>query len=267
MASDMLYCGTMNNATVHTRESDCLTRDFLPSDISTVQLKVNGVYIDVLIPQREIFRVKEIFQNQGYAVPYFMRDPEKAVIVDIGANVGLFALYMGFILPDAEIHCYEPAPASLELLKRNISGKPRVRIHPYGLSDKKATLPFYIHSINTGMNSYRPSSDTNIRGMIQSEVAHAGEEFDKRGFGHVDILKIDTEGSEVNILAALEPYLPLVHYVLLEYHSEKDRRQIESLLHSFTLISSKSAHINRGVNKYINNEWLPRLKTTISPAA
>ena len=72
----------------------------------------------------------------------------------------------------------------------------------------------------------------------------------------IDILKIDTEGCEVEILESLQKILSETDYVLVEYHSEKDRRKIDSLLENFNVFSSNAFTINCGQVKYINSKLL-----------
>lgn len=56
-------------------------------------------------------------------------------ILDVGANVGLFSLWASHIFPSALIHAYEPNPAILPYLLRNLNGLPKVRVWPEGVSD------------------------------------------------------------------------------------------------------------------------------------
>ena len=66
------------------------------------------------------------------------------------------------------------------------------------------------------------------------------------------ILKIDTEGCEVDILKNLN--VDNYDLILLEYHSEEDRREIDKLLKNFMLLGCKTEILNRGLLKYINKK-------------
>lgn len=46
--------------------------------------------------------------------------PQDGVYVDVGANIGLFALYLNDLCPNARLIAYEPMPASFAALERNI---------------------------------------------------------------------------------------------------------------------------------------------------
>jgi FkbM family methyltransferase len=53
----------------------------------------------------------------------------------------------------------------------------------------------------------------------------AGRQYDALGLPHLDVLKIDTEGCELEILESMGKCLDMVDYVLLEYHSEGENNR------------------------------------------
>lgn len=74
------------------------------------------------------------------------------------------------------------------------------------------------------------------------------------------MIKIDTEGCEVEILRNLEPYFQDFSLVYIEYHSEADRREIDSILAStHSLLFSSALQVHRGNVTYIANN---AIKTT-----
>jgi FkbM family methyltransferase len=48
-------------------------------------------------------------------------DPSLRVILDVGANIGLFSAYAASRCPDARVHAYEPEPANLAQLRATLS--------------------------------------------------------------------------------------------------------------------------------------------------
>ena len=72
------------------------------------------------------------------------------------------------------------------------------------------------------------------------------------GISYMDVLKIDTEGSEVEILESLRPFLPYVGILMVEFHSEKDRRSIDALLETHVLFDANIRQPDLGIVKYIN---------------
>lgn len=64
------------------------------------------------------------------------------------------------------------------------------------------------------------------------------------------ILKIDTEGSEVDILEHFGSFDYDV--ILLEYHSDASRRKIDALLADFFFVGGEVRHLHRGTLKYMH---------------
>ena len=58
--------------------------------------------------------------SQMFRWMQFLRLPHKPVILDIGANIGMFSLSYASIFKDAEIHCFEPVPFIYKYLKQNL---------------------------------------------------------------------------------------------------------------------------------------------------
>jgi len=64
---------------------------------------------------------QEIFVLRSYLCPQLHLDEQTdmATIVDVGANIGLFALFCKQIWPNSKILCVEPIPEIFEVLKQN----------------------------------------------------------------------------------------------------------------------------------------------------
>ncbi len=88
----------------------------------------------------------------------------------------------------------------------------------------------------------------------------ADREWNRLAFDHVDVPKVDTEGWEVEILSCLGERLKDVDYVLVEYHSEQDRRTIDTLLTSHTLFGSHAPQIGLGTMKYVRTALIDNVK-------
>lgn len=226
-------------------------RQELPSPAITVTVDTrNGHRVDVLIPEREVFRLRNIFEKEEYALPKGVGASSPLTVVDIGANVGAFALYAEGWADRVNIHCFEPNPQVIDLLRKNLAGHGNVRINPFALSDKDAELTLYQNPYNTGATSMTRAAKGG--GEVVVPVRRAESALRDAGIDRIDVLKIDTEGSEVAILQGLGSYLERTSIVMLEYHSEKDRRKIDELLQNFVLYSADVAQIGVGTMKYLN---------------
>ena len=117
-------------------ETDNDQKLFFPSDVVSINIKGTYGSYKIAIPKKEMPTVGEIFENNEYAVqgPRLRSGPMK--VVDIGANIGLFSIYMKFQDPDCTIDCFDPSPSTLTLLQANTGHIPGITIHPYGLYNK-----------------------------------------------------------------------------------------------------------------------------------
>lgn len=150
---------------------------------------------------------------------YFVPLPFRPrTILDIGANIGAFATVAHRMWPEARIICCEPMPFNVCHLRRNV---PRgtelisaaIRAHSgvdeIMLGDNLATGSF----VNIGRQSDR---------RIIVECLAAAE------LPSCELVKIDTEGCEVEILRSLP--LDQTKAIFLEYHSQNDARTIREML-------------------------------------
>ncbi|RJQ51109.1 MAG: FkbM family methyltransferase [Desulfobacteraceae bacterium] len=229
----------------------------LPSTIVKARIESPDRTYTIHIPRNEAYLIKEIIYDNEYAIMNARRRKGPLRVVDIGANVGLFSIYMKFRDPEAVIHCFEPSSDTFSLLEANVGNLPGVSLHPYGLSDRRKASELHIHRFQTGQNSTKPNNGQ-YSGSIPILLESAAFEFDRLGLDAIDVLKVDTEGCEVEILQSLKNRLPDIDYVLVEYHFEEDRRLIDQILGEFHLFASKSRFLHLGTVKYVNSRLIER---------
>ncbi|WP_439574727.1 FkbM family methyltransferase [Phreatobacter sp.] len=146
-------------------------------------------------------------------------------ILDIGANVGSFALWASARWPGSRVTSYEPHPGTFDYLKRNTAGRGDITIVNAALfpgSEKKATfLSRYAGDGESGLAAY--SGETFVEGaMVES---YEVDVIDPASLASADIVKIDIEGGEGDVLAHLD--LSGTSLVLLEF---QNRRNLDSIL-------------------------------------
>ena len=174
-------------------------------------------------------------------MPYRATRP---VVLDVGANVGSFAAWALQRWPGCHVHCYEPLPDNFALLKKNLApveGK-SVSLYNFAVGNPELTR------LHLGRNNCGEASFYDI-----GEQATAFVEVETRSpsvLPKAHIVKIDTEGSEVDILERLGSFDYDV--ILLEFHSEENRRKIDALLGDFFLVGGEVRHLHRGTLKYMH---------------
>jgi FkbM family methyltransferase len=159
-----------------------------------------GVVAPRLFSYHDMLTVNEIFCREDYRVGSDLR-----VAVDIGSNIGISALYFLTRTPRARVWVYEPVPRNVRRLRSNLAGfEERWRIEDVAVADRDGVARFATESSGRYGSLERESSHS-----IQVRVRHINsvlrEVLDSAD--EIDVLKLDTEGSEARILHAISPEL------------------------------------------------------------
>ena len=137
------------------------------------------------------------------------------LIIDGGANVGLFAVKMKNKFPEAKIISIEPDPDNFHLLRNNLSKYNNVFFENSGLWNKDTKLRVY-DKYNYGK-----------WGMVVEEDLQTGTVsaislnslLEKYSIEYVDILKVDIETSEKQLFSDnYEKWLPKIKTIVIELH-------------------------------------------------
>lgn len=191
-----------------------------------------------------------------YSVPRDARlDPASVgVVLDIGANIGIAALYFAQVFPNAVVHSFEPEPGNCEVLRLNAAATGRVQVHGFALGAEDGELTLF-HSDSEanlgGFSSHRTGIDPDRSVLVP--VRHAGRALAELGVTRADVIKIDTEGAEWEILTSLDPaLLGSVHLVMGELHGRRDFALLDYLQPNFHIAVRKNLR-NRLFNFYAVN--------------
>ncbi|MBE7198031.1 MAG: FkbM family methyltransferase [Parafilimonas terrae] len=134
------------------------------------------------------------------------RLPQDCVFLDIGANIGAYALCVAaFSGPEARIVAVEPQRDVFERLTFNIAQNPfhTVKAVACAVADKAGELTLFIDPRNRGESSLRIVG-TNEGAQVTVPAITLLDLLHNEGLTHVDAIKLDVEGAEDLIL---EPFL------------------------------------------------------------
>jgi FkbM family methyltransferase len=185
-------------------------------------------------------------------------------IVDIGAHVGSATLYFRRVYPQARILCFEPNPLCFELLARNIAGEANIHASNVALGPTNAQLPLFAGVYSSMQASLIPNEENTKTGAMVT-VRAVSEILTELKLESISLLKVDTEGLELPILRAFGDKLPMIEVIYLEYHSERDRRDLDQLLgERFILFASQASEPDRGTVCYVQVDSLRRWRARSS---
>ncbi|MDR3713479.1 MAG: FkbM family methyltransferase [Puia sp.] len=113
----------------------------------------NGLCITEINSYETQFLYDEIFVQNVYG-SYGIQITPDDVVFDIGANIGLFALYMAERFNPARIICFEPAPHCIEAIRENLASLgDRVLVLPTALGASVGETEFTYYPKYTLMSS------------------------------------------------------------------------------------------------------------------
>jgi len=141
-------------------------------------------------------------------------------VLDIGANVGIYALPWAAISTGVTVHCFEPNPAVRARLARNVALNrlgSRVRLHPEALSDRAGTATLYgsddMSSLNQGVYSGRQAAP------VEVPLARLDDVLGGEGTP-ISLMKIDVQGHELEVLRGAETLISRHRPVLILEHED-----------------------------------------------
>lgn len=117
-------------------------------------------------------------------------------ILDVGANVGQFAVGAADIIPTSRIHCFEPSSATFKKLQTKSTD--RIVVNQAGLGSSKGSFILY-----EGQNRSVKASLIRHDELQQGETVEVWTLDDyclERGIDVIHLLKIDVEGFELEVL-------------------------------------------------------------------
>jgi FkbM family methyltransferase len=155
----------------------------------------------------------EIFSQRIYAVPDPIADRLERVdrIVDLGANIGLFAAWSRVRWPEARIVCFEPDPFNLRVLNRAAAANGWTVV-PACAGTHEGEIAFAAgrYAISAALAEGETSANV-IRVPVRDVLPVLAD---------ADLIKIDIEGGEWPILADSRFRMLSTKAVALEYHPQ-----------------------------------------------
>lgn len=186
---------------VYARPFDALTRYLFGRGAypwaASIRTPIGRVSVILFHPQ-DMLTLNEIFCRQDYG------SGGQRVVVDLGANIGLATLYFLTRQPETFVYAVEPVPRNVERLRTNLAPfEARYMLYEKAVSTSSGPAPFVVEE--TGRLGGLQSHSTRQGNVITVEclpVSQLIQEVVDRE-GHIDLLKIDTEGNEVDLIHAI----------------------------------------------------------------
>ena len=179
---------------------------------------------------------------------------EKLIIntfIDIGAHKGKYTDLFTNNFNIKNVYMFEPQLTLFKYIKKKYKSLKIIDIFNYGISNKNEKKIFNInkHDLTSSIKKLNPKNSylnyksklfsTNLKGMIERKTIiktiKLKSFFLRKNIKKVDLIKIDTEGHELEVLLGLEKKIILVKAFLIEFHDNQtylnyDNKKIEKIL-------------------------------------
>ena len=163
--------------------------------------------------------VTPIFHKRVYTPPGLELRPGD-VVVDVGANIGAFAVYAAQ-RTRGRLLAIEPHPENAEFLRRNLTanGVEHADVAECAVADRPGTLPLFLGRSGTTHRIVGGPREGEGGATIDVKIVPLPQLLAERGFAQVDFLKLDCEGAEGLILPSLPDALFRgIRAIALEFH-------------------------------------------------
>lgn len=117
------------------------------------------------------FIYDEIFGDNLY-VRHGIEVPEDAVVFDVGANIGIFSLWVAKNRPKARVFAFEPLPPIHDALEANLKehGAANVRTFRVGLAPAPAQARFTFYPLAAGWSTMFPNDTPEVRAAMRANL-------------------------------------------------------------------------------------------------
>ncbi|MCS6935720.1 MAG: FkbM family methyltransferase [Chitinophagales bacterium] len=183
-------------------------------------------YIKVTIPDyphpvflrpgtSDVYAFEHVFAHRCYHTPQ-VNPQNVSVVIDGGANAGYSAVYFAVQYPKARVISIEPSDANCQLIRLNIQGYPNIELVHSALWKSDTYLKITNHDVSYWAFTVSETIADDPAGFRAVSLKHI---IDKYNIKSIDVLKLDIEGSELELFDA-DPHewLRITRVLIVELH-------------------------------------------------
>ena len=162
------------------------------------------------------------------------------IVIDIGANIGYYALLEARMASQGKVYALEPDPKNNKLLNSNVdlNNYENIKIFPYAVGNKNGKEKIYIGN-KSNWSSFTKNPNYKITNEAEVPIIKLDSFIDKYLKKNPKFIRMDVEGYELNILKSMSELLesnsPLklqieIHPSWLNLISKKDLSELLDIL-------------------------------------
>ena len=195
----------------------------------------SGLKIKIRVNSTDLMALTHVWMIQEYSGDDFPISNDD-VIIDVGAHIGLFALFASQFCKNGKIFCYEPIKENYKILIENIEMNQIQNIFPNNLAVTKETsrVKIFLNDDQSGHSMF-----TQNKNFVEVDSKSLSDIFIDNGIKECDFLKLDCEGAEYEIIESLPSDLfTKINKTAIEYHMVDTKPELlEQLINKFKQFS------------------------------
>lgn len=168
-------------------------------------------------------------------------DKNKLTIFDIGANIGQSISRFRKKFHKSKIFSFEPNPEIFKILIEIQKKDSNLKVFNFAFSNKNSPTKLY-HYKESGQNSLYPIKNKNKKKFFNVNTKKISTFLKKNKIKKIDLLKIDTQGSELDIIKGCGNYLKKILVIEIELifndiYNKNSISELEKILSKFGFIT------------------------------
>jgi FkbM family methyltransferase len=145
-----------------------------------------------------------------------------STVVDVGANIGQFALLARRVFPEATIHSFEPMPDAADRFQRSLKRAPHIHLHRTALGAIAGTSKIFVTRRQDSSSLLKPTLQTDfypggdVVAQIEIPVVALEDVLKPSDLASPALLKIDVQGFELEVLLGCRSRLRCFDWIYCE---------------------------------------------------
>lgn len=196
----------------------------------------------------------DVREDAFYMQKSLLKNVEMPIIFDVGAHYGETCLEYNKLFDKCIIHSFEPFKESFDILSENIKPFENIKAYNVALGDKTGKINFHINpfsATNSILPTHKEGPITWGGGLLETlslketSIETIDNFIQNENISKIDLLKLDTQGSEFMVLAGAEKTINKIRLVYIEiitmptYEGQKELDEILNYfrVHNFILFN------------------------------
>ena len=209
----------------------------------------SGLKLKIRVKSTDLMALTNVWLIQDYSSQNFSIK-NYDIVIDVGAHIGLFALFASQYCKNGQIYCFEPVGENYKLLLDNIKLNQLTNIIPLNcaVSNKLSKVKIFLHDDEASHSMYdsrfgvfKEGSSSNF---VEVSSVTLNDFFRETKIKKCNFLKLDCEGAEYDIIDSLTPKkFDVIEKIVMECHFVNSKPHLlNKLIKTLKKFSTRWSH-------------------------